>query len=669
MSSPAPDRPAKDTTRPTFPRRAVVTAGMPYGNKDLHFGHIGGVFVHADIYARFLRDRIGKENVLFVSGTDCYGSSIVEAFRIAVSEKGFTGDIEQFVRSNHELQKRSLAAFDISLNLFAASALDGPAKTHKELCDQLMRQLHQKGHLTQRTGLQFFDTETSLFLNGRQVEGICPIDGCQSDKGYADECSLGHQYEPKDLINPKSTLSSSVPILKEVSNWYVDVPKFRPLLEEWLRNVEESPHGRPFAVKAISEFFEPPIIFVKKDDMESVSGILGTNHPFTERTSKSQSVGLVFESLEERERACATLVEAGIRFRTGKTLVPFRLTGNQEWGLPAPVLENEPARTWWVWPESLIAPVSFTSYCCESGKAKSSGWEEWWCDTNAGVFQFIGEDNVYFYGPAEMAMFLGLQGKEPALPAPEGTMQLPVLVVNKHVQFLNKKISSSGPIKPPAATELLDHYTSDQLRAHFFGLGLGKQGVSFRPKAFDPDAKPMDNDPVLVEGNLLSNVLNRCARSCFYTLQKEFGGRMPAYKVSEEALSVSRQAVLTYERQMHAHQFQQAMVTVDKYIRDISKFWAKNSKADEAGGINPQSLVDLFYYVRIATSLVHPIAPRGTELIREYFGVGEELWSWERIFDPLDAFVPDITTHGFGVLPPHFDFFVKHESQISQFKA
>ena len=66
-----------DRPRPSFPKRAVVTGGMPYGNKDLHFGHIGGVFIHADAFARFLRDRIGAENLAFVSGTDCYGSPIV----------------------------------------------------------------------------------------------------------------------------------------------------------------------------------------------------------------------------------------------------------------------------------------------------------------------------------------------------------------------------------------------------------------------------------------------------------------------------------------------------------------------------------------------------------------------------------------------------------------
>jgi methionyl-tRNA synthetase len=669
MNSPTPDKRHHSDARPTFPRRVIVTGGMPYGNKDLHFGHIGGVFVHADVFARFLRDRIGKENVIFVSGTDCYGSSIVEAYRIAVAEQGFAGTIEQFVRDNHELQKKSLAAFDISLDLFAASALDGPGRTHEELCAQLMRMLHKAGHLSQRTGKQFYDPVTSMFLNGRQVEGLCPIEGCASDKGYADECALGHQYEPQDLINPRSTLSGSVPVLKEVSNWYVDVPKFRALLERWVSTIDESAQGRPFAAKSIREFLEPPVVFVKKDDLESVHETLRSLHGYSERSSKSQSVGLVFESLEERERACAALTAAGFRFRTGKTLVPFRLTGNQEWGLPAPVLEGEPKRTWWVWPESLFAPISFSYHCGKTGKANPANWEDWWCAKDAAVVQFIGEDNVYFYGPAEMAMFLGLQGNNPVFPPPDGTMQLPTLVVNKHVQFLNKKISSSGPIKPPAATELLNHYTSDQLRAHFFGLGLGKQGVSFRPKAFDPDAKEQDADPVLVEGNLLSNVLNRCARSCFYTLQKEFAGRLPALAASDEAQRVSRETVLRYERQMHAHQFQQVMVTVDKYIRDISKFWAKNSKTDSAGGIAPQALVDLFHYVRIAAVLVHPIAPRGSELIRECFRIGEEFWSWDRIFDPLGAFVGDIEKHEFKVIPPHFDFFEKHESQVSQYKA
>lgn len=83
--------------RPHFPKRAVITGGMPYGNKNLHFGHIAGVFVPADFFARFLRDRIGQKNVLFISGTDCYGSPIAEGYRKKVEEEGYEGTILDYV--------------------------------------------------------------------------------------------------------------------------------------------------------------------------------------------------------------------------------------------------------------------------------------------------------------------------------------------------------------------------------------------------------------------------------------------------------------------------------------------------------------------------------------------------------------------------------------------
>ncbi|MCL2486924.1 MAG: class I tRNA ligase family protein, partial [Oscillospiraceae bacterium] len=98
----------KAPVRPSFPKRAVVTAGMPYGNKELHFGHIGGVFVHADIFARFLRDRIGGENVIFVSGTDCYGVTIEQSYEQAARD-GFAGSISDYVGENHDKQKETLA--------------------------------------------------------------------------------------------------------------------------------------------------------------------------------------------------------------------------------------------------------------------------------------------------------------------------------------------------------------------------------------------------------------------------------------------------------------------------------------------------------------------------------------------------------------------------------
>ena len=101
---------SKDMPPIVWPKRAVVTAGMPYGNKALHFGHVGGVFVPADCYARFLRDRIGKENVVFVSGTDCFGSPIEEGYRKEVEAGTFEGTIEDYVCRNHDAQKATLAS-------------------------------------------------------------------------------------------------------------------------------------------------------------------------------------------------------------------------------------------------------------------------------------------------------------------------------------------------------------------------------------------------------------------------------------------------------------------------------------------------------------------------------------------------------------------------------
>ena len=124
--------------RPHFPKRAVITGGMPYGNKNLHFGHIAGVFVPADFFARFLRDRIGQKNVLFISGTDCYGSPIAEGYRKKVEEEGYEGTILDYVNHNHNLQKSALNAYNISLDFYGGSALEPAAKIHEEMADSIM---------------------------------------------------------------------------------------------------------------------------------------------------------------------------------------------------------------------------------------------------------------------------------------------------------------------------------------------------------------------------------------------------------------------------------------------------------------------------------------------------------------------------------------------------
>lgn len=652
--------------RPEFPKRAVITGGMPYGNKSLHFGHVGGVFVQADVFARFLRDRIGPENVIFVSGTDCYGSPIVEYHRNALASGEFDGSLQAFVEHNHQRQKDVLDAYHVHLDLFAASGLEPYCALHEELGARILKTLRNHGLLVQRRTLQFYDTEHDTFLNGRQVTGKCPVNGCSADAAYADECSLGHQYEPKELIDPVSTLSGGTPEMREVTNWYVDLPAMRETIEGWVKSLREQPGCRPFVVSNMLEYFEPPIIHITKDQVEAVDE-LAAQLPSHERAEgRGKSLQLIFEDLSVMEEARVLLASNGVRYRTGKTLVPFRLTGNLEWGLPAPDLEGLEGLTFWVWPESLWAPISFVQAYLRAQGASEAAWEDWWCSPEARVYQFIGEDNIFFYGVAQAGIWLGMQGESPTVPEPEGNLQLTEMIANRHLMFLNRKASSSGKVKPPMAEDLLDYYTPDQLRAHFFSLGLGMRSIGFAPKPLNPKAGEKDGDPVLKEGNLLSNTFNRAARSCFYTAQKFYDATIPQGEVSETARETSRQAVLDFERHMYEHNFQMAVVVAGDFIRHINQVWnqAKPFADDCDEGVRKQALIDSFHMVKTASTLMHPIAPEGTECIRDYLNVGEDLWSWERIFEPLTALMADPATHRLKELPPRTDFFRKHPYQV-----
>lgn len=651
-----------DLPRPSFPKRAVVTGGMPYGNKKLHFGHVGGVFVQADCFARFLRDRIGEENVIFVSGTDCYGSPIVESYRKLCETGEFGGSIEDFVRINHESQKEILDKYDISLNLFAASGLGDSKDVHAAVSSELMQQWYENGHLEKMVTSQFYDAKAGQFLNGRQVIGKCPVDKCQSDKAYADECSLGHQYMPSDLIDPKSTLTGETPEMRDVVNWYIDITKFNELMNEYVDSLPEKGNSRPLVYNTIKEFMLPPMIYIKKDFIDEYTEIKSQmpEHILNLEDNKN-SFSIEFKNLNDRDKAKELLNDNNIRFRAGKTLVPFRLTGNIEWGVPAPVLDGEEGLTIWVWPESLWAPISFTkAYLKQQGKPEDE-WEKYWKSTDSEVFQFIGQDNIYFYGIAEMAMFIALQGKEnlTAFPA-DGQYTLPTLVANNHILFLNKKASSSGEIKPPMAEDLLEYYTAEQLRAHFLGLGLSLKSVSFQPKPLNPSAGEKDADPVEREGKMLSNVFNRVARSCFYTIQKYGEPIMPMGQVSEEVLHSAKETILKYEHAMYKFEFHTVMNLMDTYIRDANKFWAKNIKdAESDTEKRNQVLTDTLHMVKTAMALMHPVAPEGTELLCEYLGFSKDIWNWEHVFDTLTdiAKANGETEHRLKFLEPRFDFF------------
>lgn len=669
----------ESTTRPSFPARAVVTAGMPYGNKGLHFGHIGGVFVPADFYARFLRGRIGAENVVFVSGTDCYGSPIMEGYRKKIADEGFAGTIVDYVSANHAAQKAALDAYGISLDLYAGSGLEPAKPFHARLSAEWISRLYEQGVLTKRATKQFYDAEAGQFLNGRQVVGRCPVRGCKSEKAYADECDLGHQFDPADLIAPVSQLTGTTPELRPVDNWYFDLPRYQGSLEALMDEWDVDPQVRPVVTKTVRESLATPVIYVKNEARAAFDEVAPSlpAHELHEAEGAQTSFTVAFSGWEERDRARDLLDEAGIRFRTGKCLLPFRITGNIEWGVPAPDLAGTTGLTVWCWPESLWAPISFVETVLAgagAGRYSSTDWHDWWCAGDSQVFQFIGQDNIYFYCVAQPAMWEAMGwGLRQCTP-----------VANYHILFMNKKASSSGAIKPPMAAELLEHYTAEQLRMHWLSLGLGAKAVSFAPKPYDtsvsrkgkngePDLLVRDDprvvDPALKESAFLTNIFNRLARSCFYGAANACGGRLPAQEPAAEVVEGCREAVLAFERSMHDLDFTRALSGVEDFARAANRRWdaaSKAAKGDDAA--YAAALADAFCALRCITLLLHPAVPEGCERICEHFAFEPAtFFSWEHAFDTparLAALAGEgAGEHAIVPLPPRFDFFERHESQ------
>lgn len=652
--------------RPVFPKRAVVTGGMPYGNKSLHFGHVGGMFVHADIFARFLRDRIGEENVIFVSGTDCYGSPIKEAYR-KLKESGYTGTIEEYVLSNHEKQKKTLQDYKISLDIFGASAFGKTGMMHSRFSAEVFNRLYENGYIEKLSTLQFYDEDTDTFLNGRQVIGKCPIPGCTSEKAYADECSLGHQYMPSELISPISELTGKKPILKAVENWYFCLETFIDVMKKRNDALRRYSNTRRFQLDVIEESLKKPSVYIPRknmEDQEEIENLFPIHETIDEE--KKSFVQFVFENLEARDEAKKVLEQRNVHYTSGKTLVPFRLSGNIDWGVNVPDKEDMANLTFWVWPESLWAPISFTKVYLEERGLPEDEWKKWWNDEDATVYQFIGEDNIYFYAIAEMAMLTALKYSKGEQPDME-KINLPHIISNRHVLFMDTKASSSSEIKPPMADELLEHYTPEQLRMHFMSLGLSSKSVGFKPQVYMPQEARNGIDMVLKEGNLLTNVYNRLIRSCFYAAQKDNNGKIPSNSISQSILDLSEKTVLEYERHMYNHDFHRISYVLDDYIREVNKHWVSGVRdADKNGDteLRKQRVADCFYACKVMAILLHPIAPDGCEMFREYMNMDKSLWNWDKILEPISSYVGDLSEHEMKYLLPRVDFFKKHESQL-----
>jgi methionyl-tRNA synthetase len=310
----------------TEPKRYLVTSALPYANGPLHIGHIGGAYLNADIYVRYLR-ACGKD-VAFICGSDEHGAAIT----LRAKKDGKSP--REIVDFYHDLMKKTFERFGISFDEYNRTS----SEDHKEMSQGVFKVLEKKGSFRTETSKQYYDEIAQQFLADRYITGTCP--NCGNDKAYGDQCEkCGKSLSPLELINPKSTLSGSQPVLRETSHWYLPMEHHENWIREYIRD-----------------------------------GKLDREQQHLPAEWKSHVVG-----------QCMSWIDGGLQSRA--------MTRDLDWGVPVPVAGAE-GKVLYVW---LDAPIGYITNTKIWADRVGKNWEDYWKKPDTRLIHFIGKDNIVFH--------------------------------------------------------------------------------------------------------------------------------------------------------------------------------------------------------------------------------------------------------------------------------
>ena len=209
------------TTNDRKYKRFTITSALPYANGPVHIGHMAGVYLPADIYARYLRSQ--GEEVIFIGGSDEHGVPIT----IKARKEGCTP--QDIVDRYHKIIKDSFADFGVSFDVYSRTS----SPEHHHTAAEYFKKLYDEGKFVEKTSEQYYDEEAHQYLADRYITGTCPH--CGNDHAYGDQCeACGTSLNATDLINPRSALSGSKPVLKETKHWFLPLDKDEPWLRQWI---------------------------------------------------------------------------------------------------------------------------------------------------------------------------------------------------------------------------------------------------------------------------------------------------------------------------------------------------------------------------------------------------------------------------------------------------
>jgi methionyl-tRNA synthetase len=317
-------------------KRYLITAALPYANGPKHIGHLAGAYIPSDVYVRYLRS-IGKD-VVFVCGSDEHGTAIPNQ---ALKEN----TTPQAIIDKYDAQiKQCFHQLGMSFDIYHRTS----EQLHHQTSQEIFLTLFNKGLLTEETSEQYFDEQAKLFLADRYIIGTCPK--CGNPNAYGDQCEkCGSTLSPRELINPRSTLSGNTPILKSTKHWYLPLQNYEGWLSEW-------------------------ILKSHKDDWKvNVYG------------------------------QCKSWIDAGLQ--------PRAMTRDLDWGIKVPLPDAE-GKVLYVWFDAPIGYISATRALFQEmaeGKlkyatpqrnfesSKKDDWKTYWQDKETKLVHFVGKDNIVFH--------------------------------------------------------------------------------------------------------------------------------------------------------------------------------------------------------------------------------------------------------------------------------
>ena len=301
-------------------KRTLITSALPYANGPVHIGHFAGVYLPADIYARYLR--LCGRDVLFVGGSDEHGVPIT----LRAKREGVTP--QDIVDRYHALIKRTFADFGVSFDVYSRTT----SAVHHRMASDFFRTLYDKGVFIERESEQYYDEEAGQFLADRYITGTCPH--CANEHAYGDQCErCGSSLSPTELINPRSAISGSEPVMRSTKHWYLPLDQYEPFLRQWI--LEEHKEWKP-----------------------NVYG------------------------------QCKSWLDMGLQ--------PRAVSRDLDWGIPVPV-EGAEGKVLYVWFDAPIGYISNTKEVCDEQPERYGSWETWWKDPDTRLLHFIGKDNIVFH--------------------------------------------------------------------------------------------------------------------------------------------------------------------------------------------------------------------------------------------------------------------------------